>query len=331
MSVFEFFFGIAGIAVCAAVLPLPLCCYYLRARKIVYLYMEGLLLCYLAELFQLLFIFCFLTDKTYSDSAVIWIHFPFLRIVAGTLFLAFDFFILLEITEISFQKWMLLPLVAFSAVSSVVAMLPQSASVTWGFYFLRQLYRFVYCIFFILHFLLTEDHLVKLHMKRFAFSILGCFVLTILITIEDSMMLFQAVGHIKTPGVITERNFSETLLWIFISVNIFVYCIRQIRFSADSIPDPAASDDTVGEACPDVSAAISGVSPADAFAAYYQLTQRETEIVELLMENMENTEICSRLFISPGTLKAHLHNIYTKTDAKNRAKLTHIIAQFSYK
>ena len=51
------------------------------------------------------------------------------------------------------------------------------------------------------------------------------------------------------------------------------------------------------------------------------LTSREREIVLTLAEGLSNKGISYRLNISEGTVKAHLHNIYSKLGVKNRTAL----------
>ena len=50
------------------------------------------------------------------------------------------------------------------------------------------------------------------------------------------------------------------------------------------------------------------------------LTKREKEITELLAEGLSNKEIAANLFITEGTTKWHLNNIYTKLDVSNRTQ-----------
>ncbi len=45
-----------------------------------------------------------------------------------------------------------------------------------------------------------------------------------------------------------------------------------------------------------------------------QLSPRELELVKMVALGMRNREIASRLFISEGTVKVHLYNIYRKLD-----------------
>jgi len=52
------------------------------------------------------------------------------------------------------------------------------------------------------------------------------------------------------------------------------------------------------------------------------LTPREIEIVKQVAAGLRNIEIAKRLFISEGTVKMHLHNIYQKLGVDSRTKLT---------
>lgn len=50
-----------------------------------------------------------------------------------------------------------------------------------------------------------------------------------------------------------------------------------------------------------------------------ELTTREIHILQHLESGLSNKEIADSIFISEGTLKWHLHNIYGKLDVKNRS------------
>jgi DNA-binding CsgD family transcriptional regulator len=50
------------------------------------------------------------------------------------------------------------------------------------------------------------------------------------------------------------------------------------------------------------------------------LTARETEILRLVADGKTNREIAAALYISPGTVRKHLDNIYEELDVANRAQ-----------
>jgi DNA-binding NarL/FixJ family response regulator len=57
------------------------------------------------------------------------------------------------------------------------------------------------------------------------------------------------------------------------------------------------------------------------------LTPRQIEIIKHVANGMHNTEVAKRLFISEGTVKVHLHNIYEKLRLDSRLKLSRYAQQ----
>ncbi|MBU2651348.1 MAG: response regulator transcription factor [Bacteroidetes bacterium] len=56
----------------------------------------------------------------------------------------------------------------------------------------------------------------------------------------------------------------------------------------------------------------------------YQLTQRETEILEHLSRGLNYGEIASNLFISNGTVRKHVENIYRKLQVHNKLEAVNL-------
>ena len=57
------------------------------------------------------------------------------------------------------------------------------------------------------------------------------------------------------------------------------------------------------------------------FCRGYGLTEREREILRLILAGKDNLEISEELQIKMGTVKAHVHNIFTKLNISRRSKL----------
>jgi DNA-binding NarL/FixJ family response regulator len=54
------------------------------------------------------------------------------------------------------------------------------------------------------------------------------------------------------------------------------------------------------------------------------LTQREMQLLHLAVTDASSKEIAERLFISEGTVKVHLHSIYSKLSVSGRAELRRV-------
>lgn len=57
------------------------------------------------------------------------------------------------------------------------------------------------------------------------------------------------------------------------------------------------------------------------FGKYYGLTERETEILRLILEGKSNQEISQALYITIGTVKTHIHSIFSKLEVSRRGQL----------
>lgn len=54
---------------------------------------------------------------------------------------------------------------------------------------------------------------------------------------------------------------------------------------------------------------------------YQNLTNRENEVKDLLIQGLTNGQIAKELFISIGTVKTHIKNIFEKLCVSNRMEV----------
>jgi DNA-binding NarL/FixJ family response regulator len=59
--------------------------------------------------------------------------------------------------------------------------------------------------------------------------------------------------------------------------------------------------------------------PAAPTLAFPELTEREREILELIAQGQSNTEIATRLVLSPNTVRNYVSNIFSKLQVIDRA------------
>lgn len=63
------------------------------------------------------------------------------------------------------------------------------------------------------------------------------------------------------------------------------------------------------------------IKPETAPVEDHHLTQRELEVLELLVEGLNNTEIAAQLFISPNTVKSHMRGLMSKLAVNDRVRV----------
>ncbi|WP_028125867.1 helix-turn-helix transcriptional regulator [Eremococcus coleocola] len=70
------------------------------------------------------------------------------------------------------------------------------------------------------------------------------------------------------------------------------------------------------------------IDKKEIFFNYFELTDREKDICELMLDNLNIQDISDQLFLSIGTIKTHTHNIYLKTNTSGRNDLEYLFKNF---
>jgi len=79
--------------------------------------------------------------------------------------------------------------------------------------------------------------------------------------------------------------------------------VHATLLQATAAPQPAPQGEAPGRGAP----------PPDG------LTEREVEILALIVQGLTNPEIAARLFLSNHTVKTHINRIFAKTGSRDRA------------
>ncbi len=66
-------------------------------------------------------------------------------------------------------------------------------------------------------------------------------------------------------------------------------------------------------------------SDLENFYNVHKISNREKEIIDLILDGMSNADIEKALYISPHTVKNHIYNIYQKLGVKNRVQILNLI------
>lgn len=165
---------------------------------------------------------------------------------------------------------------------------------------------------------------------------------SLLITLEDSFVIFFVDVYTASAVRMHNQSVSESILRLLYTGIAFRQILRQGRRAVPQDPAQEDAGACVPEAPPPETAAETGPDPEEpanaereppdrlkAFAQATGLTERELEVFALLLENRSNQQISESLYISTGTVKAHIHNIFQKAGVTRRYELLRKYDMFS--
>lgn len=318
-----FLYSILLITVCAFSIS-PAGILYTRTKKPVYLYLTLLFVCFLIELTELHYIaFLGIPSGQVRTEDLNHISYPALRITISLIILLLDLLILLWITRRRWRFAYLLLLLPYLCICTYLTTLPQTELVVWLFYSIRQFYRIGYCAYFSLCLFMEKEPETSAELQKYALPIFGIFLLNLCIMLEDSLIISHIDFFLSDIPFISERNFSENFLWMFICIYAMFICISKISGSSSEQKEPTGTT---------VQTNKDSFIPDEGFHAFidhYKLTPRETEILKCMAEHKSTAEICEELCISTGTVKTHIHNIYAKVDVNTKSELIKKLISFS--
>ncbi|MGN0711500.1 MAG: response regulator transcription factor [Anaerovoracaceae bacterium] len=184
-------------------------------------------------------------------------------------------------------------------------------------------------------------------------------VFSVLISIEDFFVILNIDVYSDLSTCIVNRSVTNDIMNILhalITANIFYTLAKEHLIYREQPQDAFASEFTDFEAEMHSSSTSNSYNPGHSmpmpeyygsepfisekpnhdnnlskfylFCRKYQLTTREQDILRLLLMDKNNTDISKELFISIGTAKAHIHNIFSKLDINKRQQLFDMYEEF---
>lgn len=146
--------------------------------------------------------------------------------------------------------------------------------------------------------------------------------MSLAIAAEDTYVIFKIDNYSSKP-YIYNRNISED---IFRLILICFLCVRlregfRRERRGTVAPEPVPQESADGPPAADYNRLK--------YSQHLGLTRREEEILLLLLDDMNNRHISELLYISLGTVKAHVHNIFQKANVTSRGELLRQFDAFS--
>ena len=138
-------------------------------------------------------------------------------------------------------------------------------------------------------------------------------VLATLVVAEDALLflVLRTDGFMLGPILISaERNYAENLLFLAGALLAIGYAVRSLALRFEKPP----ADES------DERAARIGDNLL-IYARRHGLTDRESEVLRLILQGKDNQNIASALTIAPSTVKVYVHRLLQKTGRENRQAL----------
>lgn len=255
----------------------------------------------------------YMTEFIHSFASSYDQSFMNVPLVKTTIFLAnayCSFWIVHQILKEKFKPLHYGIIAIMAAWMLLVPLMKNSAFEVWLYYLSNQLMLFYLGSYSFYRYKKSPDlsETTKYYLKRIAIL---CMVSAICILAEDTFVIFNVDQYTSLVVKIYNRNICEDIYSILACALMLRYFIRDYN-----LPIEVIEDNSQDEQC-------------EAFCQHYQLTQREAEIFKLLLEHQTNQEIADTLFLSIGTVKTHVHNIFIKLEINKRNQIFSIYEKFT--
>lgn len=320
-SVLVFIYNVILIIIYTSVISMSCCLNSLRRRNI-NIAMIGLFSFYLLDTLVI-----FMTEhlSAFAD----WYNSMFLSSpsIKTVVYLGVAFFTLYcwnAFTDAPFSALQGIILICLGLFLVLVPMMQRRALKSWLYYTAYQVFSITLAAFALRKLKYSEDPSVYLlPIKTLRIILVSTILLSLCIIAEDSFVIFRLDNYIADQPHIFNRSISEDILHV-IYCGIFFLLIKKGAYKRwiEPASDVAVSSDGVeelNESTIDSDAAL--LYKQKEFGHKFLLTEREMDIFRRILNGESNKQISESLYISPGTVKAHIHNIFVKADVSHRYEL----------
>jgi len=235
------------------------------------------------------------------------------------------FIVLVGCLLYAFQKSMnvlsmlsiLIPMGLYSIILISAPMIPENNWMVFIYYLPTQLMMIAIALWGLYRIKKYPDHHSKDIISVTSKMMVVLMLFGIVILVEDTIVIFSFDVFAAVGLKINNRNVTENILFL-------VFALYIIRKAKDDLKNYLQDANKFHS-----SAMQDSPSPLKQFCNAYALTDRESEILEYLLNGKSQQEISDELIIALGTVKTHTHNVYQKTNAANRAQLIHMYKSFA--
>lgn len=314
MNTLMFFYTLAILVICIVTAVLSLVA-YASSRRRFFIYGGGVFICYAVEMTEIFFFEYTLQNQSFPASDYYAITMPVARTLVATASQAFIWLIAMDLLDKHSKKQFVIPVATFllSELLIIVAV-PYAPIHQWLYYTMRQ----VFLVFVGLYIFWTARKSTQVELKARVNNqrkhlIIGA-ILVGCIVAEDFYNILIVPMSLAPSWLqlyLSERNFSENVFACYFAILLIIYSYHVLSIRMQEAPE----EKNVSDLDRHIEEQMSFYRNA------YKLSNRETEVMRLVVLGKSNQEIADELFLAVGTVKTHIHNILVKTEQQNRTTL----------
>lgn len=314
MNTLMFFYTLAILVICIVTAVLSLAT-YASSRRRFFVYGSGVFICYAVEMTEIFFFEYTLQNQSFPASDYYAITMPMMRTLVATASQAFIWLIAMDLLDKHSKKLFVIPIATFllSELLIIVAA-PYGPMRQWLYYTVRQ----VFLVFVGLYIFWTAHKSTKVELKArvnnqrkhliIGAILIGCIVAE---DFHNILVVPMSLAPSWLQLYLSERNFSENIFACYFAILLVLYAYHVLSIRMQEAPEEKNVSD--------LDRHIEEQMPF--YRNAYRLSNRETEVMRLVVLGKSNQEIADELFLAVGTVKTHIHNILVKTEQQNRTTL----------
>lgn len=215
--------------------------------------------------------------------------------------------------------------IVFALWLIVVPFMANSALKVWLYYFPSQLLTVYLGIYLLIH---NRKMIPKSSLGKYV-KLIGSLAIFfgLAIVVEDTFIIyFRDIYHTNMLKI-HNRNVSEDIFHISLCLIAIKYFLANYQKGNEEVAVIDIRNEK-NETNDSVSNFEEDEYYFERFMDKYGITQREGEILELLLQRKHNQEIANQLYLSLGTVKTHTHNIFIKLQVEKRSEVCEVWEAF---
>lgn len=317
-----FFYGIFFILACMLAVCVCVCAFLVSHRR-VHLASASF---FFFDLFEsaLVMLDEYLGEKTLIDfsARVFPMTHMHIKLVLSIGLIASFWFVILYVTDQKVSKRSIVPIVVFAFAQAFSLLVPGDNLRQFIFYGLRSVFMLGSLGFVAFTYVRTKDEGLKSYLCHFKKMTIALILLILLVLFEDAchLVLPYDYCHFFLSASVRDgldyvyfsagRNMAENVMTLLLMVYAVRSCaqVLSLRFN-----EPPTTESSRAKQLAEVQFAR--------FCEECTISERERDVLGKMLEGKANRQIAEELFISVGTVKAHVHAIYRKCGVASRDEL----------